>query len=220
MVESPDGHRMLIAPDATDVPHYIASTYRFDEVRDRADGTADQREQWMFASASLRVSVHGRPPHRDRAAALVRPAPARPDATVVRARRSGGATAASRACARAVPPAAAGASGTAGWTSARCGRAAGVLGRADLGAIRPDRATGAVRIRVDSAYPVLGRVTTLIDDASHPRWSEIAKSRPLGWEASVPRVLAMLKGCSRASTPRSDGFGTSSPTGRGANSTA
>ncbi len=61
MVEQPDGHRVLIAPDAP-VAEFIAATYSFDEVRIEPIRVTGSDSHWQVRSESLHldVSVAGR----------------------------------------------------------------------------------------------------------------------------------------------------------------
>lgn len=57
MVERPDGHRILVAPDA-DVAAFVAATYRFDEVRvEEVRVEIDPRRSVRLSSASLEITA-------------------------------------------------------------------------------------------------------------------------------------------------------------------
>jgi hypothetical protein len=63
MVESADGHRILLAP-TEEVAAYVTSTYTFDEVRVERVDVLVEKDLWRVSTSSLALSftVGGRPP--------------------------------------------------------------------------------------------------------------------------------------------------------------
>jgi len=56
MVETPDGHRVLIAP-SEQVAEFVDSTYTFDEIRQEPVTVTDTPDGWSVAAASAQVEL-------------------------------------------------------------------------------------------------------------------------------------------------------------------
>ena len=56
MVETADGHRVLLAPDER-VAEFVASTYTFDETRIQPVGVTERSDAWAVETPSLRLDL-------------------------------------------------------------------------------------------------------------------------------------------------------------------